>query len=503
MDDVCFAPATEVAAAVRSGDRSPVAVVEAVLDRVGRRDGDLGAYVTVLADAAREAARAVERAVERGDDPGPLAGVPVALKDFGGRKAGVRHTCGSVPFRDAVADADATFVERLEAAGAVVVGVANAAEFGHKATTDNRLFGPTATPFDRDRNAGGSSGGSAAAVADGLAALAHGGDGGGSLRIPAAWCGVVGVKPTFRRVAAAARPDAFGAAAGHFTHHGPIARTVTDAAAMLSVMAGPHPRDPTALPDDGTDYLAATDRSIAGLEVAYTPDFGTFPVDDRVRAVVDDAVGAFERAGATVEGAGGASGGASVALPCSHDELTEAWLASVSAGYAAMADAMARGGGPDLLGDHRDDLSASLVPLIERGRDLSAVEYLRLHGLRTELFDAVEDVFESYDLLVSPTVACPPVENAADGETLGPETVAGEAVDPRIGWCLTHLCNFTGHPAASVPAGFTDGGLPVGLQVVAPRFADDRLLAACAAFERVRPWHGAYPPGDGTGRQYP
>lgn len=488
MDDVCFAPATEIAAAVRRGDRSPVAVVETVVERIERRDGDLGAYVTVLDDEAREAARAVERAVERGDDPGPLAGVPVALKDFGGRKAGVRHTCGSVPFRDAVADADATFVERLEAAGAVVVGVTNAAEFGHKATTDNRLFGPTATPFDRDRNAGGSSGGSAAAVADGLATLAHGGDGGGSLRIPAAWSGIVGVKPTFRRVAAAGRPDAFGAASGHFTHHGPLSRTVAGAAAMLSVMAGPHPRDPTALPDDGTDYLAATDRPVAGQTVAYTPDFGTFPVDDRVRAVVDDAVGAFATAGATVERPG-------VELPCTHREVTDAWVTSVSAGYAAMADAMVRAGGPDLLGDHRADLSDSFVPMVERGRDLSAVEYLRLHGLRTALFDAVEDVFESYDLLVSPTVACPPVENDADGETLGPETVAGEAVDPRIGWCLTHLFNFTGHPAVSVPAGFTDDGLPVGLQVVGPRFADDRVLAACAAFERVRPWYDAYPPG--------
>jgi amidase/aspartyl-tRNA(Asn)/glutamyl-tRNA(Gln) amidotransferase subunit A len=485
MDDP-YAPATDLAARVRRGERSPVELVEALLERIDRRDDAVNAYATVAAETARERAREVERAIERGDEVGPLAGVPVALKDLGGLKRGVRQTFGSAVFADNVADRDATFVERLEAAGAIVVGVTNAPEFGHKGTTDNPLFGPTRNPFDLDRNAGGSSGGSAAALADGLVTLAHGGDAGGSLRIPAAWSGVYALKPTYRRVAAVERPNAFGGFHGHYVHHGPMARTVADAALMLDVMAGPHPRDPTSLPDDGTDYRAATEQSIDDFDIAYTPDFGTFSVEEPVRRVVEDAVGAFEESGATVEQL-------DVDLGRSHRELTAVWRASVAASFAAMDDSFADDHDADLLSAHRDDLTPEVVELVEEGRDLGAGEYLNLQTTQTEVFDAVEDAFEGYDLLVSPTLACLPVENADEGSTLGPSEVDGEQVDPLIGWCLTHPFNFTGHPAASIPAGFADG-LPVGMQIIGPRFADDDVLAASAAFERTRPWDDAYPP---------
>jgi amidase/aspartyl-tRNA(Asn)/glutamyl-tRNA(Gln) amidotransferase subunit A len=488
MDDP-YATATELAARVHRGDVSPVELVDAVLERIDRRDDEVNAYSTVAEEAARERAREVERTVERGEQVGQLAGVPVALKDLGGLKHGVRQTFGSTIFADNVADRDATFVERLEDAGAVVVGVTNTPEFGHKGTTDNPLFGPTRNPFDLDRNAGGSSGGSAAALADGLATLAHGGDAGGSLRIPAAWSGVYAIKPTYRRVAAAERPNAFGGFHGHYVHHGPMARTVEDAALMLDVMAGPHPRDPTSLPDDGTDYRGATEESIDGFDVAYTPDFDTFPVEERVRRVVEDAVEAFEEAGANVHQVDANLGG----LGRSHRELTEVWRSSVAASFAAMDESFESEHGTDLLSAHREDLTPEVVELIEEGRDLGAGEYLNLQAVQTEVFDAVEDAFEEYDLLVSPTLACLPVENADEGSTLGPSEVAGEPVDPLIGWCLTYPFNFTGHPAASIPAGFADG-LPVGMQIIGPRFAEEAVLAASAAFERVRPWDDAYPP---------
>lgn len=487
MDDLYYDSATDLAARVRRGDLSPVEVVDAFLERIDRRNDETTAYVTVAEEEAREAAREVERAVERGERVGPLAGVPVALKDLDGLKEGVRQTYGSVLFADNVAERDATFVKRLENAGAIVLGITNTPEFGHKGTTDNPLFGPTRNPFDLGRNAGGSSGGSAAALADGLTTLAHGGDAGGSLRIPAAWSGVYAIKPTYRRVASADRPNAFGTMHGHYIHHGPMARTVEDAALMLDVMAGPHPRDPTSLPDDGTDYRGATERSIEGFEVAYTPDFGTFPVEERVLTVVEDALGAFEQAGATV-----AEVDADLGRP--HDELTDVWRTSVAASFAAMDESFERDHGTDLLEVHGDGLTDELVELIEEGRDVSAAEYLNLQTVQTEVFDAIEDVFEEYDLLVSPTLACQPVENADEGSTLGPAEIDGEPVDPLIGWCLTHPFNFTGHPAASVPAGFADGGLSVGLQIVGPRFAEEAILAASAAFERVRPWADAYPP---------
>lgn len=485
--DPAYTPATELAAQIRRGDRSPVELVETFLDRIERRNDDVNAYVALTPEEARERAAEVERAIECGEEVGPLAGVPIALKDLYGFKAGVPQTFGSVVFEDNVAGQNSVFVDRLEDAGAIVLGMTNTPEFGHKGTTDNQLYGPASTPFDLDRNAGGSSGGSAAALADGLAALAHGGDAGGSLRIPASFSGVYAIKPTFRRVAAPARPNAFGGSFGNFVHHGPMARSVEDAALMLDVMAGPHPRDPTCLPESDTDYRQATQRDVSGFDVAYTPDFETFPVDERVRSVVGEAVRAFEEVGAAVEMV-------DVDVGRSHDELTDAWLELTAATYAGMADRFERNQGLDLLGDHREELADEVVAHIERGQDLSVVEYQRLQVVQTEVFDAIEDTFKGHDLLVSPTLACPPVENAEDGQTLGPAEIEGEPVEPTIGWCLTHLINFTGHPAASIPAGFTDDGLPVGLQIIGPRFADDDVLAASGAFERANPWDDAYPP---------
>src|SRR5437588_2528516 len=288
-EDLCFMPATEMAARIRRRALSPVEAVEAFLTRIGTRNSAINAYVTVVADQARAAARAAERAVMSGAPLGPLHGLPIALKDLYDFKAGVRNTFGAKPLADYVPDSDATYVHRLEAAGAIVLGKTNTPEFGHKGVTDNLLVGPTSTPFAPGKNAGGSSGGSAAAVADGLAALAQGTDGGGSIRIPAAFCGVYGFKASWGRVAVATRPNAFG---WHtpFVHSGPLARTVEDAALMLGVMAGPHPRDPYSLPDDGTAYQAATHRSIGGLRVAYSARFGDFPVDQQVHDVVRAAV---------------------------------------------------------------------------------------------------------------------------------------------------------------------------------------------------------------------
>lgn len=487
MSEHYYTSATELASGVRRREISPVEVVDNFLERIDERNDELGAYTTIIADEARRAATDIEATLRQGDDPGPLAGVPIALKDLYGCKEGVRHTRGSVPFRDNIADNDAALVARLEDAGAIVLGMTNTPEFGHKGTTDNHLFGPTSTPYDLDRNAGGSSGGSAAAVVDGLATLTHGGDAGGSLRIPAAWCGAYAIKPTYRRIPSLDRPNGFSGVLGYSVNHGPITRTVADAALMLDVMAGPHPRDPTCLPDPTTNYRAATTRSISDLEIAYTPDLGTFPVDDRVKRIVDDAVTAFEDGGATVESV-------SVDLDHSHRKITETWRTLVGVTYAAMAETMADEQGIELAGDHRDELTPEVVELIQTGQSVSASEYLRLHAVRTDLVDAIVDVFEEYDLLVTPTVAHPPVENASDGSTVGPSEVDGEPVDPLIGWCLTHPFNFTGHPAASIPAGFTDDSLPVGMQLVGPRFDDGTVLAASAAFERLRPWHGSYPP---------
>ena len=481
--DIAFRSAVDLAGDVRRGERSPAEVVGTFLDRIEERDGDLNAFVHVMDEEARAAAQEAERAVERGDDLGPLHGVPVAVKDLED-VAGVPTTNGSKPLADNVPAEDGLVVRRLRDAGAILVGKTNTPEFGHKGVTDNPLFGPTSTPFDPSRNAGGSSGGSAAAVADGLVPLAQGSDGGGSVRIPSAWCGVFGFKGTFRRAAYPGDPDGF--THSPYLHLGPHARSVEDAAVLFDVLRGPHPDDPLCLPDD-TDYRAATERSVEGLSVAYSPDLGVFPVDERVREVVEDALDAFVDAGMDVSRV-------DVDFGRSREEICGWWLRAVEVKYAAMADVLAAERGVDYTGADRGDVTPEFAAAIERGRRYGAKEYVASNRVRTDVFRGFQRVFEDHDLLVAPTVAVPPVENAEDGNTLGPGEVDGEAVNPLIGWCLTYPFNMSGHPVASVPAGLDDGGLPVGMQVAGRRFDDEAVIAASAAVERARPWDGFYPP---------
>lgn len=481
-DELCFMPAAELAARIRRRDLSPVEVVEAVLDRIERRNGRTNSYVTVISKEARRRVREAERAVRTGEVLGPLHGVPVAIKDLFDYKAGVRNTYGSKPLKDHVPDKTAVYVERLEKAGAIILGKTNTPEFGHKGATDNFIFGPTSTPFAPGKNAGGSSGGSAAAVADGLCALAQGTDAGGSIRIPASCCGVYGFKASYGRVATTPRPDGFNSHTP-FTHTGPLSRTVEDAALMLGVIAGEHPRDPFSLP--GTeDYVAACRRSIEGFRIAYSANFEVFPVEDEIGAIVREAATAFESAGAVVEET-------SIGIEHSQRELSEIWEREQAIKYAVTLEGMKRNG-MDLLGDHREDLTPEYIEIAEMGREMSALEYKLDDVIRTSVFDAIQDVFDGYDLLVTPTLAIPAFDNAGNGNTVGPSEVNGETVDPLIGWALTHPINFTGHPAASIPAGFTSDGLPVGLQIIGRRFADGDVLAASAAFERARPWYGSY-----------
>lgn len=484
MDEkrLCFMPASQLAELVRARDVSVPEVVDSFLARIEERNPDLNAYVRVLDEQARTAAASAQSVLDAGSEVGPLHGVPVAIKDLED-VAGVPTSFGSRAMKGYVPTADAVFVARLRAAGAIVLGKTNTPEFGHKGTTDNLLFGPTSSPFAAGTNAGGSSGGSAAAVADGLAAVAQGGDGGGSIRIPAALSGVYGIKPSWGRIPHIYRPNGFS-----FTplvQHGPLARTVRDAALALSVMSGPHPRDPISLPDEGLDLVGACSRGIEGLRIAYSPDLGVFPIDPRVRAVVDDAVGVFSRAGAVVERV-------DLRIDYPQERLAEVWHRGIGVQYAQMAESM-RAAGSDPLALGEEGLEPGLHASIARAAAMSAVDYKLDDVVRTHVFDAVQDVFDEYDLLISPTLSVPVIHNAADGQTVGPTEVEGRSVDPMIGWCPTYLLNFTGHPAASVPAGLTPEGYPVGLQIAAPRLRDDRVLAASAAFEAGQPWADTYP----------
>lgn len=474
-----FQSAPEIALSIRRETSSIVEIVEAHLERTEARNGRTNAFVEVYADDALDAAREADRAVRSGDEIGPLHGVPLAVKD-NYAVDNKRFTNGSVPLSDNIADHDDLTVKQLREAGAIVIGKTNTPEFATKGVTDNDLFGPTGTPFDRARMAGGSSGGSAAAVGDGMAPLGLGTDGGGSLRIPASACGVFGMKPSFGRVPIPLRPDGFA----HLTPmrgRGPLTRTVEGGAMLLDVLAGSHPSDPLTLETSETDYVAATRQPISNLTIGYTVDLdGAFPIDERVREVFYEAVDTFKSTPAEfVE--------VQPTLPRSRKEMYDCWKTGFT---VVLAEVLAnlKQDGMDLLGDHREELDTHNVADAEAAMELSAVEYRRTNVIRTEVYEAFQSLFAEYDLLLLPTIAVPPFEHGQ----WGPETIEGESIDPILEWALTWLFNLTGHPAASVPAGFTNGGLPVGMQIVGPRFADERVFAASASFERINPWHDAY-----------
>lgn len=475
--------ATQMAAAVRDREVSPVELIDNCIDGIEQRNSSLTAFVYTAFDEARERASGAEDAVTNGDDLGPLHGVPTAIKDLFDFKPGWPATFGGIrALKDFSIDARCAYAERTEEAGAIIMGKTNSPVMGFRGACDNYLFGPSRNPFDTTKNTGGSSGGSAAAVADGLVPIAEGTDGGGSVRIPASWCGVYGYKASFGRVPFLARPNAFGSTAP-FLFEGTLTRTVADAALGLTALTGYHPGDPLSL-DDDVDYLSALGRSIEGMRIAYTPDYDVFPIDPRVGSVVQSAVRAFEEAGAHVE---------QVSLGITRDqrELSDLWCRMIIPLSVQTFEGF-KAGGLDLLADHRDDLPPEYLHWLEIGYGMSAYDMLRDQEMRTEVFDAIQGVFADYDLIVGPTLACLPVDNADDGNTVGPTSINGVEVDPLIGWCPTYLYNYTGHPAASIPAGMSDDGLPVGMQIAGRRFADVEVLAASAAFEQLRPWSDAY-----------
>ena len=292
--------ATDLARQIRARTLSAVETTEAAIDRIERFNPVLGAVVTKMYDAALTRAEEADRLAATDRWLGPLHGIPVLIKDLFDFKAGVRNTFGCPALADFVPDQTLTHVARLEASGAIILGKTNTPEFGHKGITDNRLFGPTSTPFDPTRNAGGSSGGSAAAVAAGMVPFAEGTDAGGSIRIPAAWCGVVGFKPSYGRVPNTGGRNAF---ASHtpFVHIGSLARTVRDAALLTQVMSGPDPDDPFSLPDDGMDLVTAAQTDPGPLRLAYSRDLGVFAVDSAVARVVDQCVAALRDSGLAIE----------------------------------------------------------------------------------------------------------------------------------------------------------------------------------------------------------
>lgn len=472
QNELCFMPAVELAARVYAKEVSPVEIVDAFLACIDAVNPKLNAYVTILHDKARHRAKELETDAQRGEFTGPLHGVPVSIKDLTFTK-GVRTTSGSRVFKDRVPDEDAPVVERLLGAGAINLGKTNTPEFGWLAITDNTLFGRTNNPWNAAYTPSGSSGGAAAAVAAGLCPIAHGSDGGGSIRHPAAYCGVFGMKPTFGMIPRHTGVDGWPT----LSHHGPLTWTVGDAALALDVMCGYDSRDRDSAPLPPQEFLKNLDRDLTGLRVAWSTDLGFAEVDSEVRDIFEEAAPVFEQLGCILKG--GAPD-----IQDSREIFKGVMFAEGAANY-----------NKHIREDGSSDMDPALVQFTIKRRDILARDYLGALEQRTKLYRRVHTFFEEVDLFVTPTMAIPPFKHPSDLSEY-PHEVNGKEVG-STGWHpFTYPFNLTGQPAASIPCGFTRDGLPVGLQIVGRRFEDLLVMQAARRFEEARHWHSRRPPID-------
>ncbi|MGI8559461.1 MAG: amidase [Solirubrobacteraceae bacterium] len=452
---------------------SPTEVVQAALDRMELVEPQIHAFSTSAAEAALKEAGRQEEAIAAGVELGPLTGVPVGVKDLIATKD-LRTTGGSAAYRDFVPDEDDVVVERLRAAGAIVIGKTNVPEFGYSGVGHNPVHQTTRNPWDVRMTSGGSSAGSGAAVAAGICPFALGSDGGGSVRIPAAHCGLVGVKASMGRVPLypGCRDERYPGLSSweSLEHIGPLSRTIEDAALMLSIIAGPDSRDRHSIPCDDVEWLAAVERPVRGLRIAWCPDFGYVAVDPEVRRLVADAVLVLADAvGGEVE------------------ECAPGWDDPFDAFWGVVALDTDLRGMRQLIGEHRHEMTPHLVEFLEN--PWTAEQLTDAVRGRKALVNKMWQFMQCYDLLVTPTLTVPPFPVHMQG----PEKVDGRIVSPFAWLSFTLPINLTGQPAASVPAGWTGDRLPVGMQIVGRHLADEMVLAAAAAYQRSADWTARWP----------
>jgi Asp-tRNA(Asn)/Glu-tRNA(Gln) amidotransferase A subunit family amidase len=459
--ELCYTPATELARRIRAKEVSPVDVVKNSLARIDEVNPKLNCFCFVYPEEALRKAREAEAAVMAGKVLGPLHGVPIAIKDLTPTK-GKRTTLGSYTHEHWVPDRDAAIVEKLAAAGAIMVGKTTTPEFAYSSFTESPLWGITRNPWNSERTPGGSSGGSGAAVASGCVPLAEGTDMGGSVRIPAAWCGLVGLKPSLGRIPLDILPSVFD----NISHFGPLARTIDDARLFLAAAQGPDERDiqsiGTPLSLDGPQP-----GSVKGMRFALNIDLGCYVVDPEVEAAVRAAARALADAGAVVEEVG-ISWTRRIA-----DAWVEIWQVFMAAYFG------------HLLEQYREKMDPHVVALIEAGNTMPATHYKRLEIERTEQWRSFSPILQKYDAFLCPTMRVPatPVGDRDERYYAMREDGRYYGLDMTGQFNLLAPC-----PALSVPAGWSKAGLPIGLQIVGRRWRDDTVLTIGKALEAVRPW---------------
>ena len=467
--DLAYTTATELSRLIRTREISPVEVIDKTLARIEEVNSKLNCFCFVYPEEALNKAGAVEQASLAGENLKPLAGIPIAIKDLTPTKD-KRTTLGSRVYEHWVPDYNAAVVEKLTAAGAIMVGKTTTPEFAHGGFTASPLWGITRNPWDVSRNPGGSSGGSGAAVASGCVPLAEGTDMGGSVRIPAAECGVVGLKPSLGRIPMDILPSRFDS----ISHFGPLARSVDDAALFLAVAQGPDERDIQSI-GAPLDLPRPVPHDVTGLRLALSIDLGFYAVHPEIEANTRAAAQALREAGAVVE------------------EVELAWSAQVVRDWNKVWGVFMAAYFGQHLDEWRDEMDPTVVKLMETGFAMSAADYKRLEIARSRQWDELAKILASFDALLAPTMAQPPALVVDKGKEKETQSLDGEG--RFVSRFMTEPFNLVGQcPVLSVPSGFTVAGLPTAVSICGRRFDEPMVLRIGAALERARPWRDARPP---------
>ena len=465
--DLFYTPVWQLRELLDTRRVSSTELTETFLRRIERLNPKLNAYLTVTGEEALAAAKAADEKIGQGRENGPLLGIPISLKDLEATK-GIRSTMGSLAYQDTIPEMDSVVAERIKASGAVLLGKTNTPEFGLQGTTENRLGDPCRNPWNTERTAGGSSGGAGAAVAAGMCPFATGTDGGGSIRNPSSFNGIFGIKPTLGRVP---RAGGLGRPAPNLTSQsGPMARNVRDAAILLKVLAGHDSRDPGSMRDSVPDFLAGLDNSVRGLRLAWSTGMGYAAIDPEVASITSTAARVFEELGCTVDDP-------AFAL----DNPIPAFLTIFYTGNYTVYG--------HLMEECPEKLSDNARFCFEHGSQATAADYARAIRAVDEMKAKIDDLMDTYDLLLTPTMAVPPFPIGQP-----PDRIDGKDVPPRSSYSpMTRPFNLSGQPAASVPCGFSSEGLPIGLHIIGKRGDEATVLRASAAFEQARPWEHLRP----------
>ena len=473
-ENICFMSASEMAEKIKTQELTSLEITEVIIERIEKINPIINAYCTPTFDIAREMANKADDLVKKGEKIGLLNGIPTSIKDLMQTK-GIRTTYGSRLYKDFIPEQDDIAVQRLMEAGCVILGKTNTPAFGHIALTNNKIFGETKTPWDIEKNSGGSSGGAASSVASGLGPLALGSDGGGSIRIPSSCCGVYGLKPTFGRIPSYPH---IGIAFKSMDHYGPIVRYVKDAALMLNIMKGPHPADNNSFLDDCIDYVGSLEEKPKKLKIGYSTTLGFGKaLEDEVRENILDNVQKFEQFDWEVEEA---------KIKIRNPDLAFKTLVCIGYAYDLQKE----------FSKKPEDFDPDLIAMIRLGLDNNSMNIGKANEIRNRLYEVMYQYFKDFDLLITPTTPCSAFKPGwLDSGTAFP-TIGNKSLNITSWMTFTYPFNMTGLPAASIPSGWDSSGLPIGMQIVGKRYDEKTVLQVSKAFEEIAPWQEKRPKFD-------